>query len=95
MRLVTFDIVKERWRSYEIDDEEVYFPVSGEETTDKRVLYDTAVTRRRVERVWRYEYRLGWELVRGVACIAPSAGAGRARIHLFLKREANRDREAA
>ena len=88
--LVTLDVTHEHWHAYPIEDVEVVFTRDGEHKQGTVIWGtggDSACAIPRRERVWRYAYKLGREYIRGIACVAPSAGLGRARINAFLRSE--------
>jgi hypothetical protein len=95
VRLVSFDVISEKWFSCEIEDREVYWPIDGDgEYESGSVVYGgqgggSACSRRRTERVWWYEYLDGLRKVRGVACIAINSARARMQIMQAL-REARR-----
>jgi len=89
------DVMTDRWWSYEIDPMEIYFAADGDAgaATSRTITRgcQSARERERVERTWRYEYKLGTVTVRGIASIAASAGLARARIIRHLRNEAQRE----
>jgi hypothetical protein len=91
--LVTLDVTHERWRSYPLEDVEVMFTRESGECRRGNIVWgtggDVACVVPRRERLWRYAYRLGGENVRGIACIAETAGIGRSRVMKFLRAEAH------
>lgn len=90
MQLVRFDLIRERWVSYDIDSYEV---LDARETSANPT--DPYKVGMREPRVWRYRYDL-WADERvthytGVAAIAGTLAAGRRMIMQFLRNESYRD----